>query len=90
VGKHLKKLTALLLAERKLDGTWISHRRPWDEVAEELGMAGTRDRKAAQHAQERADHRQQCIDSRSEWEADLLAQGWQRLRGSIFIPPASA
>jgi DNA-binding MarR family transcriptional regulator len=93
VRRHLRKLEAHLLAERKLDGTWISHRRPWDEVAEELGTVGTYNRKAALYAQQREDRRaeqkQRSIDAQASWESDLVARGWVKVRGCIYVAPSS-
>jgi hypothetical protein len=93
VNIHLKKLEAHLLAERKLDGTWISHGRSWDEVAEELGTAGTRDRKMANYDRERTDYRaeqrQRCVDAGTAWEKDMLAQGYVKVRGCLFASASS-
>ena len=87
---HLKKLVAHQLAEQKPDGTWIAHKRPWDEVAEELGTKGMREKKKRIYLQERAEHRaerrQRLIDEDHEWKQKMGDWGFVHLRGSIYVP----
>ena len=94
VGKHLKKLEAHQLAERKSDGTWISHRRSWDEVAEELGTKGVRELKKRIHLRERAEHRaelqQWVIDESHAWKQRMSDRGFVHVRGSIYVPGPNA
>ena len=94
VGKHLKKLEAHQLAERKSDGTWISHRRSWDEVAEELGTKGVRElkKKNPSSGAGRAPCRTSTVGNRrkSRMEATDERPGVRARPGSIYVPGPNA
>jgi DNA-binding transcriptional ArsR family regulator len=91
--KHLKKLAAHALAEQKPDGTWISHRRSWDDVADELGTVGTGAGKKAHHQRDRVEYRagrrQACLDARAAWNRQMTDRGFIKGRGCMFVPPNS-
>ena len=93
VRRHLRRLEASRLTEQKPDGTWIALQRSLDEVAQERGTTGTRQRREAAHDFERDDYRndlrQRCLDASAAFVKKKRAAGRVQVRpgclGARFI-----